>query len=84
MRRWQPSSEIQKFHADHLKRRTIAVHPGELIVGSNTEHRMGAICHIEKAGSAISFPRCNCGHPPAKPGIAGREPTISLRRDQRS
>jgi len=39
--------------ADHLERRTIAIHPGELIVGSHTEHRIGAICHIEKAGSAM-------------------------------
>jgi len=39
--------------ADHLARRTIKIHPGELIVGSHTEHRVGAICHIEKAGWAM-------------------------------
>ncbi|MBW2233766.1 MAG: hypothetical protein JRH17_25600, partial [Deltaproteobacteria bacterium] len=39
--------------ADHLERRSIRIHPGELIVGSHTEHRIGAICHIEKAGSAM-------------------------------
>lgn len=39
--------------ADHLSRRTIRIHPGELIVGSHTEHRVGAICHIEKAGWAM-------------------------------
>jgi len=39
--------------ADHLARRTIRIHPGELIVGSHTEHRVGAICHIEKAGWAM-------------------------------
>jgi formate C-acetyltransferase len=39
--------------ADHLARRSIRIHPGELIVGSHTEHRVGAICHIEKAGSAM-------------------------------
>ncbi len=39
--------------ADHLERRTIRIHPGELIVGTHTEHRIGAICHIEKAGVAM-------------------------------
>ena len=39
--------------AYHLQNRTIRVHPGELIVGSHTEHRIGAICHIEKAGAAM-------------------------------
>jgi len=36
--------------AYHLERRSIRIYPGELIVGSHTEHRVGAICHIEKAG----------------------------------
>ncbi len=36
--------------ADHLARRSIRVYDGELIVGSHTEHRIGAICHVEKAG----------------------------------
>jgi len=39
--------------ADHLRRRTIQIHPEELIVGSHTEHRIGAICHIERAGVAM-------------------------------
>ncbi len=39
--------------AYHLERRSIRIYPGELIVGSHTEHRIGAICHIEKAGSAM-------------------------------
>ncbi len=39
--------------ADHLQRRTIRIYPGELIVGTHTEHRIGAICQIEKAGSAM-------------------------------
>ena len=39
--------------ADHLNRRSIRIHPGELIVGSHTEHRIGAICHIERAGVAM-------------------------------
>jgi len=39
--------------ADHLARRTIRINPGELIVGSHTEHRIGAICQVEKAGWAM-------------------------------
>jgi pyruvate formate-lyase/glycerol dehydratase family glycyl radical enzyme len=39
--------------ADHLERRSIHIHDDELIVGSHTEHRIGAICHIEKAGVAM-------------------------------
>ena len=39
--------------AYHLDRRSIRIHEGELIVGSHTEHRIGAICHIEKAGAAM-------------------------------
>ncbi|MCP3998375.1 MAG: hypothetical protein GY722_25420, partial [bacterium] len=39
--------------AYHLEKRSIRVHPGELIVGSHTEHRIGAICHIEKAGTIM-------------------------------
>ncbi len=46
------SAAIRKAQAlaDHLKRRTINIYPGELIVGSHTEHRIGAICQIEYAG----------------------------------
>ena len=36
--------------AHHLEQRTIRIYPGELIVGSHTEHRVGAVCHVEKAG----------------------------------
>lgn len=36
--------------AYHLKHRTIRIYDNELIVGTHTEHRIGAICHIEKAG----------------------------------
>ncbi|MBW2444467.1 MAG: hypothetical protein JRG83_00940 [Deltaproteobacteria bacterium] len=39
--------------AHHLDQRTVRIHDGELIVGSHTEHRIGAICHIEKAGAAM-------------------------------
>jgi len=39
--------------AYHLEQRSIRIHEGELIVGSHTEHRIGAICHIEKAGAAM-------------------------------
>ena len=47
--------------AYHLDRRSIRIHDDELIVGSHTEHRIGAICHVEKAGGAmledvLSFP----------------------------
>ncbi|MEA2024965.1 MAG: pyruvate formate lyase family protein, partial [Actinomycetota bacterium] len=36
--------------AHHLEERTVRIYPGEVIVGSHTEHRIGAVCHIEKAG----------------------------------
>ncbi|MDP6978454.1 MAG: pyruvate formate lyase family protein [Myxococcota bacterium] len=39
--------------AHHLDHRSIRIHDDELIVGSHTEHRVGAICHVEKAGSAM-------------------------------
>ncbi len=39
--------------AYHLDRRSIQIHDDELIVGTHTEHRIGAICHIEKAGAAM-------------------------------
>ena len=39
--------------AHHLEKRSIEIHPGELIVGSHTEHRVGAICHIEKTGTVM-------------------------------
>jgi len=39
--------------AHHLDRRSIRIHDGELIVGSHTEHRIGAICHVERAGVAM-------------------------------
>ena len=49
------SASLRNAHclADHLNRRSIRIHPGELIVGSHTEHRIGAICHIERAGVAM-------------------------------
>ncbi|MCP5057045.1 MAG: hypothetical protein GY937_10020 [bacterium] len=49
------STALRNAHclAYHLKHRSIQIHPGELIVGSHTEHRIGAICHIEKAGVAM-------------------------------
>ena len=39
--------------AYHLRKRSIRIHKHELIVGSHTEHRIGAICHIELAGFAM-------------------------------
>ncbi len=37
----------------HLQQRTLNIHEDELIVGSHTEHRIGAICHVELAGYAM-------------------------------
>ncbi len=50
-----PNAAIRKAMAlsDHLKRRDIAIYPDELIVGTHTEHRIGAICHVEYAGFAM-------------------------------
>jgi len=39
--------------AYHLKHRTITIYDHEWIVGTHTEHRIGAICQIEKAGIAM-------------------------------
>ncbi|MCP5070747.1 MAG: hypothetical protein GY946_29640, partial [bacterium] len=39
--------------AHHLDHRSIRIYDDELIVGTLTEHRIGAICHIEKAGAAM-------------------------------
>lgn len=39
--------------AYHLKHRTIKIYDHECIVGTHTEHRIGAICQIEKAGTAM-------------------------------
>lgn len=39
--------------AYHLDQRSIRIYDDELIVGTHTEHRIGAICHIEKAGTAM-------------------------------
>lgn len=49
------SASLRSAHclAYHLRHRSIRIHPGELIVGSHTEHRIGAICHIERAGVAM-------------------------------
>lgn len=37
----------------HLERRTIKIFDEEYIVGSHTEHRIGAICFIELAGNVM-------------------------------
>jgi len=46
------SPHLRNAHclADHLARRTIHIYPDELIVAGHTEHRIGAICHIERSG----------------------------------
>ena len=36
--------------AYHLRHRSIRIYDNECIVGTHTEHRIGAICQIEKAG----------------------------------
>lgn len=53
--RGYPSPAIRKAEALawHLRQRSIQIHEGELIVGSHTEHRIGAICHAELAGVAM-------------------------------
>lgn len=47
-----PSAAIRKAKAlgYHLEQRKIHIHDGEIIVGSHTEHRIGAICTVELAG----------------------------------
>ncbi|MCP5099398.1 MAG: formate acetyltransferase [Chloroflexi bacterium] len=42
-----------KSLAYHLQKRTIHIHDDEIIVGSHTEHRIGAICHVEFAGNVM-------------------------------
>ncbi len=42
-----------KALADHLSRRSIQICDGETIIGHHTEHRIGAICHVELAGVAM-------------------------------
>ena len=48
----EPSPPLRKAKAlaDHLARRSIQIHNNEIIVGSHTEHRIGAICYPELAG----------------------------------
>lgn len=50
-----PSPAIKKAQALawHLQQRTLNIYDDELIVGSHTEHRIGAICHVELAGCAM-------------------------------
>jgi len=49
------SAQLTNAHslAYHLRHRTIAIYDHEYIVGTHTEHRIGAICQIEKAGAAM-------------------------------
>ncbi len=50
-----PSAHIRraKSLAYHLQKRTIHIYDDEIIVGSHTEHRIGAICHVELAGNVM-------------------------------
>ena len=48
-----PSAHIRRAEclAYHLQNRTINIYDDEIIIGSHTEHRIGAICHVELAGN---------------------------------
>jgi formate C-acetyltransferase len=48
-----PHSRNAHCLAYHLENRSICIHDHELIVGSHTEHRIGAICHVERSGVAM-------------------------------
>ena len=50
-----PSAPIRRAEslAYHLQKRTIHIYDDEIIVGSHTEHRIGAICHVELAGNVM-------------------------------
>lgn len=37
----------------HLNNRSIRIYPGEIIIGTHTEHRIGAICQPELAGTVM-------------------------------
>lgn len=64
-----PHAAMRKAQAlaDHLRRRSICIHPGEQIVGSHTEHRIGAICHVEYAGFAMLEDLARFGTRPVNP-----------------
>ena len=49
------SAQLISAHclAYHLRKRTIRIFDDELIVGTHTEHRIGAICQAERAGVAM-------------------------------
>jgi formate C-acetyltransferase len=49
------SAQLRNAHslAYHLRHRSITIYEHEWIVGTHTEHRIGAICQIEKAGVAM-------------------------------
>lgn len=51
----EPSAALRKAKAlaDHLARRSIRIYDGEIFAGHHTEHRIGAICHVELAGFAM-------------------------------
>lgn len=50
-----PSPHLLNAHclAYHLKKKSISIYEHELIVGSHTEHRIGAICQVERSGVAM-------------------------------
>ncbi|HSN90844.1 MAG TPA: pyruvate formate lyase family protein [Anaeromyxobacteraceae bacterium] len=76
--RWA-SPPLRMAHAlrDHLEKRTIRIYPGEIVVGTHTEHRIGAICHVELTGGFMledlfRFPRRRTNPLDLAPGIRGR------------
>lgn len=50
-----PSVPLRLAHAlkYHLEKRSISIHEDEIIVGSHTEHRIGAICYPELSGTIM-------------------------------
>lgn len=53
--------------AYHLQKRTIRIYDNEIIVGSHTEHRIGAICHVELAGNIMLEDLSKFGTRPVNP-----------------
>lgn len=51
----EPSAAKMKARAlaDHLARRSIRIYDGEVIVGTHSEHRIGALCYAELAGTVM-------------------------------
>ena len=50
-----PSIPIRRAQclAYHLQKRTLHIFDDEIIIGNHTEHRIGAVCHVEMAGNIM-------------------------------